>query len=257
MKYVNFDKLSTIELQKDNFYVLTDFDRTLTKGNSFAAWRVLYHSNLLGDKFKEEYTKIHDETVPNEQETDEVKIRFFEDRFKRYIELLEKCGFNEKIAKQAIEKTDLFLRDGAKEFLKQMYEMKVPVMIVSCSVGNVIKEFLKWNGCDYDNVYICSNFFDVSEARNHIYHVTPYNKNEISLPEILKSEIETKKYTLLCGDVIEDITMVKPEQLDNTITVGFLDKKIEQNLQSYRDNFDLVLTEDASFEEVLETIDIK
>ena len=34
MKYINSSKLDKIKLDKDNFYVLIDFDRTLTKGNS-------------------------------------------------------------------------------------------------------------------------------------------------------------------------------------------------------------------------------
>ena len=50
MKYINSNKLNEIKLNKDNFYVLIDFDRTITKGDSFSAWRVLYYSGLLGDE---------------------------------------------------------------------------------------------------------------------------------------------------------------------------------------------------------------
>ena len=66
MKYVNSKKIENIKLTKENFYVLIDFDRTLTRGNSIPAWRVLYHSNLLGDDFKNKYDEIHNKTSPNE-----------------------------------------------------------------------------------------------------------------------------------------------------------------------------------------------
>ena len=64
MRYINQNKLNTIKLNKDNFYVLIDFDRTLTKGDSISCWRVLYYSNLLGENFQNEYDRIHDKTFP-------------------------------------------------------------------------------------------------------------------------------------------------------------------------------------------------
>ncbi len=33
MKYIDSKKLDRIKLTKENFYILIDFDRTLTKGN--------------------------------------------------------------------------------------------------------------------------------------------------------------------------------------------------------------------------------
>ena len=62
MKYVNSKKLDSIKLTKENFYVLIDFDRTLTKGNSISGWGVLYYSELLGNEFAKEYDEIHDNT---------------------------------------------------------------------------------------------------------------------------------------------------------------------------------------------------
>ena len=44
MKYINHkDKLKDIKLDKNNFYVVIDFDRTITKAKSIRAWRVLYY----------------------------------------------------------------------------------------------------------------------------------------------------------------------------------------------------------------------
>lgn len=44
--------------------------------------------------------------------------------------------------------------------------------------------------------------------------------------------------------------MVSKDKLNKTITVGFLDKKVEQNLELYKSTFDIVLTYNASFKEV-------
>ena len=51
--------------------------------------------------------------------------------------------------------------------------------------------------------------------------------------------------------MVEDKKMLDESKLDNAILVGFLNDKIEENLEIYKKNFDVVLTcEDATFESV-------
>ena len=141
MKYINSNKLNNIKLDKDNFYVLIDFDRTLTKGNSISCWRVLYYSNLLGENFQKEYDIIHDKTFPKDNEHKKLKEQAYSERFKDYMELLKQNHFNNDIVKKAVQKTDLKLREGAKNFLKQMNDNNIPIIIISCSIGNVLEEY--------------------------------------------------------------------------------------------------------------------
>ena len=248
MKYINTKKLNKIQLSKDNFYVLIDFDRTLTKGNSISCWRVLYYSNLFGNDFQEKYDRIHDKTFPNENESRKIKKQAYSDRFEEYMMLLKQNGFNDEIARSAVQKTNLQLRDGAKEFLKQMNDMNVPVIIISCSIGNVLTEYLNFNNCNYDNIHTYANYYN--HNGNHMCNVTPYNKNEISFSKEVKDKIKNRKYILLIGDLIEDISMITKNKLDNTITVGFLDKKISEKLQKYQEHFDIVLTDNSSYNEL-------
>ncbi len=217
MKYINSKKVDSIRLTKENFYVLMDFDRTLTKGGSISTWRVLYYSDLLGEDFKQRYDEIHDKH--NES---------WECRFKEYIELLHEKNINNEIVKSAVRKTDLQLCDGAKEFLKKMNKM---------------------------NISIYSNYCDIEgKGKRDIYSVTPLNKNRITFSKDLNNTISMKNYALLFGDVVEDINIDNKRKLENTITVGFLDKKIEQNLPLYKANFDIVLTDNASFKEIEDII---
>ncbi len=248
MKYINQNKLNKIKLTKDNFYVLIDFDRTLTKGNSISCWRILYYSDLLGNDFKEKYDKIHDKTFPNENESKEIKQNAYSERFEEYMELLKQKELNDEIIKKAVQKTNLQLRDGAKEFLKKMYEANVPVIIISCSIGNVLIEYLKSNNCYYNNIHIYANYYN--DYGKHICNVTPYNKNEISFSQEVKDKINNRDYTLLLGDLIDDINMIEQGRLENTVTVGFLDKKITENLKLYKENFDIVLTDNSSYREL-------
>ena len=259
MKYINHEKkLNSIKLRKNNFYVLIDFDRTITRAKSISAWRVLYYSDLLGENFREKYTEIHDKTELNENETNEAKQKAFEKRFATYMNLLKECHFNKDILKKAVEKTDLKLREGAKDFLKKMHENNIPVIIISSSLKNVIEEYLRQQNAYFDNIYIYANSYDMNgvEEKN-VTNITPYNKNKIEFSEELKKCIQGKENILLLGDIINDINMVSSKTLNRTITVGFLENDIEKNLEAYRQNFDIVLTNQASFKEVFELIDFK
>ena len=245
MKYINTKKVDTIKLTKENFYVLTDFDRTLTKGNSISGWRVLYYSELLGEDFKRKYDTIHD----NKNQT-------WKERFKAYINLLHEKNLDNEIVKEAVKRTNLQLREGAKEFLQKMHDYHIPVIIISCSLKNVIKEYLEFNHCYYDNISICSNHYGMNKEEQDIYQVEPNNKDQVKFPEEINKEIVTKDYIVLFGDSIEDVSMVTKEKLEKTITVGFLDKKIEENLKLYQSTFDIVLTDNASFKEIEDKMEL-
>ncbi len=244
MKYINSNKVDKIKLTRENFYILIDFDRTLTKGNSISGWRVLYYSNLLGDDFTRRYDEIHDK----HNET-------WECRFKTYMDLLHEKNLDNQLIKEAVKKTDLELRDGAKKFLTKMHDMNIPVIIISCSLRNVIKEYLEFNNCHYSNTFIYSNYCDIEgKGKNDIYQVTPHNKNQITFSKELDDIIKTKDYALLFGDIVDDVNMVSKDKLNKTITVGFLDKKIEENLELYKSTFDIVLTDNSSFQEIEDVI---
>lgn len=244
MKYINSKKVDTIKLTKENYYVLIDFDRTLTKGDSISGWRVLYYSGLLGDDFTKRYDEIHDK----HNET-------WEYRFKAYIDLLHEKNLDNKLVKKAVENTNLQLRDGAKEFLQKMNDYNIPVIIISCSLKNVIKEYLKFNNCYYENIFIYSNnCFVGEEGESDIYNVTPHNKNQIMFTKNVNDIIATKEYILLFGDIVDDVNMVTKENLKRTIAVGFLDEKIKEKLELYKSNFDIVLTDDSSFKEIEDII---
>ena len=47
-----------------------------------------------------------------------------------------------------------------------------------------------------------------------------------------------------------DLKMISEEDNKNAITVGFLDEKIDENLVHYNKGFDIVLTNNSSFEDV-------
>ena len=76
------------------------------------------------------------------------------------------------------------------------------------------------------------------------------NKEYIRIPENIRNQIEEREKALVFGDLIEDIKMIDKEKLQNTLTFGFLDENIEQNLERYKENFDIILTGNDNFNTV-------
>ena len=159
----------------------------------------------------------------------------------------------EKLAK-SIEKSDLIFRKDAKEFLQSMYENDVPVIILSAGIGNVIRQFLADNNCDFENIHIISNFIEFDENGNmkkfdnsKIIHTL--NKTlENHLPEEWQEKIDEKEWALLFGDLIEDLNMLPKNQKEKAVTIGFLEECEKRSLEKYKKNFDLVLIgEEAEF----------
>jgi len=256
MQYINSNKLNEIKLNKDNFYVLMDFDRTITKGGSISCWHILKYSTLLGESFRKKYEIIHNKLKPDGD--DKLKIKCYEDTFKGYFKLQEDFNLNDTMIENAVREIPIVFRDYANDFLKKMYKLKIPVIIISCSIKNILEKVLEEHNCYYDNIEIYSNYYDYSEQRNHIYNVTPYSKNKISFSDETNKMIENRKYVILLGDMVEDIKMVSQDKLKDTITIGFLDedKGIEKNLEKYNSNFDIVLTNNSSFEDVIKILKI-
>ena len=58
------------------------------------------------------------------------------------------------------------------------------------------------------------------------------------------------------GDAIADLKMISEGDIERTITVGFLEEKIEENLEFFNKEFDIVITNNSSIEEMEKVLNI-
>lgn len=254
----NKEKLKRINLEKDNFYVVADFDKTLTAGNSLSTWGIMTNANELGNEYAERRTELYKKYRPIEIDpniSDEEKSQNMEEWWKKHINLFYEYGLREENIKQALRSTNsrLEYRAGAKEFLRKMCELKVPIIIISAGIGNVIEEFLNIENDYYENISIVSNFIKFKDGiidglEGGTIHAL--NKNIVKLDEDSKTKLEGRNNILLLGDGTADLKMISKSDMERAITVGFLDEKIDENLGGYNNSFDIVLTNGGTFEEV-------
>lgn len=256
MLYQNKEKVKQILLTKTNYAVLMDFDKTMTTVDSDDSWTIIQnpkflHPNLSlrSNKLAEKYCPIEmDYTIPPEE-----KYAHMVDWYAQVLDLYYQYGLTQDILISCVKCGHLTLRSGVKDFLFTLYKNHVPVIILSAGIGNVIEEVLNLHGCFYDNIHIISNFFTFQNNTmlpfcNPIIHTC--NKTISTLPPTLTKILNQKNYFLLFGDFIEDIYMVPKKDLRKTLSFGFLEKNVKENLTPYRNAFDIVLTDNTSFYEV-------
>lgn len=259
MIYINNkEKVNNLK-EPTNFYVITDFDRTLTTRNSEPSMGVI--PQYIGGECLKKRTEIFEYYRPIEldykmqvDEKEQIMIEWAQKSFK----LLSDYITEEKINK-ALENADIHLRDGVKEFLEKMKNKNIPVIVMSSGVGNIVKTFLEKENCLFDNIEIVSNFFKFTNGKTSIDFenlMATSRKEYKKIPKEIKNKIQEKENALLFGDLIEDLKMLDLKKEENTLTFGFLDANVEENLERYNNSFDVVLAGDEDFNSIKGVIEI-
>ncbi len=251
-------KKKIIKKGASNFHVISDFDRTLTKCfvdgkriSSLISW--LRNGNYLTKDYSSKAHALFDEYHPIEINPnipfEEKKEKMYE-WWKKHFDLLIECGLDKdtikKAVKDMIKENFLVLREGAKEFLKILKERNIPLVIMSASVGDMIIEFLKENNVYYDNIIVIANLLEYEGEKvigvKEIIHVL--NKKEVDV-NLIKTK--NRKNVLLLGDGLGDLGMIKGFDFDVLVSTGFLNENVDENLDSFKKNFDAVILDDGDF----------
>lgn len=247
----------------DTIHVLTDFDRTITVGNSESSWSILSKSDKVPKEYVIERQEFYNYYRPFEIDETldfETKNKLMIEWWNKHIGLFIKYKLSEEVINDAAMNLRVMsFRKGAKEFLKRMYEKNIPVIVISAGIGNFIKAFLIKNNCDYSNIYIVSNFIKFENGtavgvEDNVIH--SLNKNEVALPNDIKEIIVNRPNIILLGDSISDIKMAKEEERENALKIGFLDEKIEENLSYFKNAFDIVCIDNSDYDELSKEIKI-
>lgn len=246
-------------LNLNNVYVVADFDRTITNGNSQTSWSILSSSNLVPESYKEERQKLYDYYRPLEiSDTlpQEVKLQAVTDWFRKHIELFVKYKMSEEIFEDASTNLRVMnFRPGAKEFIEFLHQNRIPLIIISAGIGNFVESFLKHNNCYFDNVYISSNKIlfkngiAVGVGENIIHSL---NKNEVSLPHQISQKLKDKKQVILLGDQVSDLNMVTPDNEKQVISIGFASN--DYPIELLASNFDIVCENNNNYFDVKELL---
>lgn len=258
MIYINNKKKLQEFKNSNNYFAIIDFDRTLTTGTSDASMGII--PKFLGGDCLKERLKIYEYYRPMELDytiEENEKKDIMKEWANKSFALLSKYLTSEEMVENSLKDANLHLRLGAKDFLKYMHNKNIPVIIMSAGVGNVIKRFLEKQEVLYDNITLVSNFFEFQNNKAYIDTkklVAVSNKDYSRVPEKERKILDKRQNILLCGDIVEDIKMIEKEKLYKTLTVGFLDCNIKENLSTYNNNFDIVLADNENFNTLMDIV---
>lgn len=258
----NKEKVNIANNWEDNtIRILTDFDRTITVGNSESSWSILSKSDLVSKEYITERQELYNYYRPfeiDEKLDYETKNKLMIEWWHKHIGLFIKYNLSESVINDAARNLRVMsFRDGAKELLESMHNRNIPVIIISAGIGNFIEQFLIKNNCNFDNIYIIANFIKfkngiaVGVCENVIHSL---NKNEVSLPDDIKDIIKNRPNIILLGDSISDIKMAKEEDREKALKIGFLEENVEESKPYFEKSFDVVCTDNTTYTELFNKV---
>ncbi len=252
------------DINKNNFYVVADFDKTITSKNSNTTFSLFSKSGFYPKEYLNDRNKNYDHYRPLELDPtikNEEKERIVKEWQEASYELMLKYKVKEADIKKILsDPSALTLRNGAVSFIKTLYENNIPLIICSAGVGNFIIELLKLNSCYSDNIYVHSNMLEfkngvIYDSIKEIIH--SMNKNDIILEKKLFNKLKDKKYGIIIGDQLSDLNMINNLPRCDTLSFGFLESNVDDQEELFYKDFDVVLKENEGFDKISKILKLK
>lgn len=254
-------------LHSNNFFVVTDFDKTLTPakidGNkSFSSYSILRENGYLNEEYVKESHALANKYRPMEfsQELSlETKYKAMDQWWEAHWKLMIKHGISKSVFDDVARKGLLKLRKGVVEFLQAMHEKKIPVLIFSAGLGDLIKSCLESQHLLTENIHIYSNFFIFDDNGRAIGYKQPFI-HSLNKSAKFHGDLEFKKIVgnrnsiLLLGDSPDDVGMATHFTYEYLYKIGFLNEKESEYELLYHKLYDDIVLSDGSFEKVNEFI---
>ncbi|KAI7798399.1 putative cytosolic 5'apos-nucleotidase III-like, partial [Triplophysa rosa] len=162
--------------------------------------------------------------------------------------------FNTRIHRDKTTQASTTASAGYEEFFHHLNVTRVPLLIFSAGIGDVLEEVIRQAGVFYSNVKVVSNYMDFDESgvlrafKGQLIHI--YNKREGALLNTQHfQELHSRSNVLLLGDSLGDLNMSDGvADMQNILKIGYLNDKVDERRQSYLNSYDVVLVKDESMD---------
>lgn len=242
--------------------VISDFDMTLTrfayKGKRVPTTHNILDNRLLMDeKCMKKIKKLLNTYYPIEIDarlSTEQKLPLMVEWWTKVHELLIEQKIRKDMLAQVVRESRTKLREGYNVFFDHLANHQVPLLIFSAGIGDVLEEVIRQNQVFYPNVHIISNYMDFDHTgvlqafKGELIHT--FNKREGALSHAAHlTELKGRTNVLLLGDSLGDLTMADGvSNVQNSLTIGFLNDQVEERKELYVNSFDIVLVKDETME---------
>lgn len=247
---------------RDNLHLISDFDMTITKywyqgKKSPSSHDILSNSSKVSEKYHKRCNELKNKFYPIEiapNMTEAEKLPYMIEWWRNANQAI----IDEKIHKDTIKdmarETQVVYRPGIKDVIHTCKSKHIPLLVFSAGVQNVIKETLIQGGLYFDNMNVVSNkmLFNPETGicdrfADPLIHI--FNKDNFGLEGTnYENLIKNRKNVIICGDSLGDLKMADGVEHETSLSIGFLNINKEKMLETYKKNFDIVISDDGSFD---------
>ena len=240
-------------IKPDQLLLITDFDATLTTGDSDQCHDLCGESHHMSSPFRTEFAPLLDW----QSNTNIDGVEWWD----KAHSLMVSHGMppRNKIPR-LVRDSKMVPRPGALELLARLEELGIPVLIVSAGLSDVIEEFLRQHGALSENVTVCSNRLNYAadSAPKSISPeppITSFTKAyAYSSASSFFAQHTSRRSLIVLGDSLTDIDASKNVPYDRCLSVGFLNAR--PSGVAHAETFDaVVLGNSGSLLPVAELID--
>ncbi|GFQ85733.1 7-methylguanosine phosphate-specific 5'-nucleotidase [Trichonephila clavata] len=245
--------------------VISDFDQTLSRVHMngekcTTTYGIFEHSSKISQEYKTQTTTLYNHYHPIEVDphlTKAEKVPHMIEWYTKCVDMMPSSGITKDSVPDMVADLSLHLRDGCEVLFESLYKHNVPLLIFSAGIGDVLKEVLCRDNLLYPNVKIIANFMQFDEEnkltgfKNDLIHTFNKNQSSIENHEYF-NHVKARNNVILLGDSLGDLDMAAGVQdADVVLKIGFLNFKVEENLDKYLDTFDIVLSDDQTMDVVI------
>ncbi|KAF8366238.1 hypothetical protein PRIPAC_84067 [Pristionchus pacificus] len=253
-----------IEGGADELLVISDFDHTMSRAYDEKGERcwtthgVFDNAQEMADLAKK-CKDLSAHYLPIEFDgnmTIEEKIPHMEAWWRQSHDAIVEKGVQREVLEKLVLNSNIRLRDAADSLMAHLDAARVPLVMFSAGIGDIISIFLAQRlGAVPSNMHIISNMMTyddkkvVSGFREPLIHTFNKNGKVISKEEVnFFHEMRKRDNVILMGDSMGDLHMdvgVENHSEADTLKIAFLNQKIHL-LDFYTANYDVVIVDDQS-----------
>uniref|UniRef100_A0A0N4ZET7 5'-nucleotidase n=1 Tax=Parastrongyloides trichosuri TaxID=131310 RepID=A0A0N4ZET7_PARTI len=251
---------------RNGLMVISDFDFTLSKysdkdGNRCWATHGVFDSGAKKvypdlterlQKLKDKFIKI--EFCPTM--SSEEKTPYMEQWWNSSHDEILKTAFTYELIESFVKESKIELREGGEDFIENLDANKIPLIVFSAGIGNIIEIFFKQTFDNVpNNIHIISNMMEFDDKNiaikfsEPLIHTFCKNSTVIRKEQSFFHKVNNRHNILLLGDSLGDLTMdAGVENEGVALKIGFLNFNFEELLPKYSEGYDIVVINDQSMD---------
>lgn len=261
-------KISAIAVDGVNkLHIVSDFDRTLTKcffnGKKIpSTFALIREGGYLSDDYPKKAFAMFDKYNPIELDESldyEYRYAMMREWWETHRDLFVASGMHKDVIVDILNKFPKLFRDKTIEFFDVLAKKNIPLLIFSSGIGNIIEGYLVKENKLTPNIHILSNTFVFDKDgfatgyKDEVIHLMNKCEHKVT-NDSYRRLISERKNIILLGDSLEDLGMIENISGQTVIRVGFLNEQVDEKLELYKDNFDIVISDDSSMVYVLSLV---